>query len=119
MINSILSPKWREFHSSLASMLNLMVAVVTPEGVTAFYNTPPLFDKLDRYPQLFTAYKDFLLKIPLPGEETGEGQVVYDPLGIPVFVCDFFNGEFFLLLAGGLDKGNPQCRHDFQACLES
>lgn len=119
MRNSILSPKWREFHSSLASMLNLTLAVVTPEGVKAFYNAPPLFDKLDRYPQLSAAYKDFLLKIPLPGEETGEGQVVYDPLGIPVFVCDFFNGEFFLLLAGGLDKGNPQCRHDFQACLES
>ncbi len=119
MINSILSPKWREFHSSLASMLNLTLAVVTPEGVTAFYNAPPLFDKLDRYPQLFTAYKDFLLKIPLPGEETGNGQVVYDPLGIPVFVCDFFNGEFFLLLVGGLDKGNPQCHQDFQAYLES
>jgi signal transduction histidine kinase len=119
MINSILSPKWREFHSSLASMLNLMVAVVTPEGVTAFYNTPPLFDKLDRYPQLFTAYKDFLLRIPFPREETGNGQVIYDPLGLPVFVCDFFNGEFFLLLVGGLDKGNPQCRQDFQACLEA
>lgn len=95
-----MAPKWQGFHSSLAGMLNLTLALVDQGGnIRATYNPQPPFTLLDSYPNLATSYqrifKDFL-------DNEQEISIMPGPLGhllagIPLQNC-------LLVICGGLER---------------
>jgi len=116
MNNIVLTPKWLELLASLARLLKVTIGVIAPGGtMVALFNAFPLFFKLDRYPQLYSAYNKFFSTT--MKSDVVELKIMEDPLGLPIAVIKM-DGPFSLILTGGLEKGNPDSRLTFQACLQ-
>ncbi|MFY9384451.1 MAG: ATP-binding protein [Dethiobacteria bacterium] len=99
---------WPVFWEALARTLKMTIAIIDPKGrLLSLHN--PLYPAAmhQKHPSLIAAFDNFYSRVPQIFAERKEGQLVFDPLGLPESMALLVDGSF-MLLGGRLEEREPQ-----------
>ena len=99
---------WALFWEVLARNLKMSIATVDPEGrLLSLYNHPYPASQSQKNSPLMAAFNNFYSKLPGKFAHREEGQLVFNPLGLPEGMARLEDGSF-LILGGCLEERDPQ-----------
>lgn len=115
MNSRLLAPKWQEFHSSLACMLNMSTAMVDCNGnLKALYNPRPPLSLLDSNSYLAQEYRTLFHSFL---SEQSQITIKMGPLGY-LHAGILLDDNCCLILCAGLERDNPVADKKFKSGYE-
>ena len=100
MLRVALTPKWKQFHESLARTMKVALVLISAEGeLTAKYNVPSQYSQISSQAALVNAYHAFFRSLVSCSACAGTRTLI-DPLCLPVAVLPVEDGMALVVWAG-------------------